>query len=356
MGVGEDLTRDPGFFYLKDNGSSRVMVKDSMFKVIMTDSQRLENVDIEREIIERAGAKFVAETCETEDDVIARCQDADVLLCVGIPTTRRVMEALKKCRAIVRYGIGVDTVDIPAATEAGICVANVPDFCWDEVADTAMSLLLAVARKVVLLNNLVKKGVWSRLPAKPIYKFRGQTLGIIGFGHIGRAFYKRAIAFGFKVIAYDPYVFKESLHGYAVELVSLDQLLRTSDIISIHTPLTPETRGLIGEAELRKMKPTAYLINTGRGPVVNGKALYKALKEGWIAGAGLDVMEKEPPDPNDPLLTLDNIVITPHYASYTEEAYHEVKVKVAENAVHVLTYGYPKYWVNPEVKPKMRKF
>ena len=322
----------------------------------MTDAQRWESVDIEREIIEKAGAQFVAERCETEEDVVARCRDADVLLSTGIPITKRVIAALDKCRAIVRYGIGVDTVDIPAATEAGICIANVPDFCWDEVADTAMSLLLAATRKVVLLNNLVKKGIWTRQPAKPIYKFRGQTLGIIGFGNIGRAFSKRALALGFNLIAYDPYLSKESLQTYAVELVPLEQLLRSSDIISIHCPLTQETRGMIGEAEFKKMKPTAYLINTARGPIVNGQALYKALKEGWIAGAGLDVMEKEPPDPNDPLLTLDNLVVTPHYASYTEEAYQELHVKVAEGAVQVLTQGYPKYWVNPEVKPRMRKF
>lgn len=322
----------------------------------MTSAQKWENVDVEREIIEKIGAEFVAEKCETEEDVIARCQDADVLLSMGIPITKRVIAALEKCRAIVNYGIGVDTIDIPAATEAGICIANVPDFCWDEVADTAMSLLLAITRKVVLLNNLIKKGVWSRQPAKPVYRFRGQILGIIGFGNIGRTFYKKALPFGFKIIAYDPYVSKESIRDYAVELVPLEQLLRTSDIISIHAPLTPETRGMIGEAELKQMKPTSYIINTGRGPIIKGEALYKALKEGWIAGAGLDVMEKEPPDPNDPLLTLDNIVMTPHYASYTEEAYHELKVKVAEGAVQVLTQGYPTYWVNPEVKPKMRKF
>jgi D-3-phosphoglycerate dehydrogenase len=327
-----------------------------MFKVIMTDCQRWENVDVEKGIVEKAGMQFVAEKCETEDDVIARCQDADILISAGIPITKKVFMGLPKCRAICRYGIGVDTVDIPAATEAGICIANVPDFCWDEVSDTAMSLLLAVTRKVVLLNNLVKKGIWNRLAARPVYRFRGQTLGIIAFGNIGRTLYKKAVPFGFKIIAYDPHIRKETIQDYDVELVSLDHLLKNSDIISIHAPLTQETRGLIGEAELKKMKPTAYIINTGRGPVINGKALYKALKEGWIAGAGLDVMEKEPPDPDDPLLTLDNIVITPHYASYTEEAYHELHVKVAENAVHMITHGYPKYWVNPEVKSKMRKF
>jgi len=261
---------------------------------------------------------------------------------------------LKKCLVISNYGIGVDTVDVPAATQEGIISANVPDFCFDEVSDTAMSLILTVTRKVALLSNAVKRGIWDRSIAFPIHKFRGQILGLLAFGNIPRTLAPKAKAFGFQIIAYDPYVSQQVADPYGVKMVDLPTLLKQSDILSIHAPLTPKTHHIIGEAELNQMKRSAYLINTGRGPVVDGKALYRALKEGWIAGAGLDVLEKEPPDPDDPLLALDNVVFTPHYASYTEEAYLELRTKAAQNVASVLRGEWPKYLLNPEVKGKDR--
>ena len=324
------------------------------FKVVATDAGRFAP-KVESEILAKLGAEVIPARFKDEDELIQNVRDADAILNAVTKITRRVIESLQKCRVIVRYGIGVDTIDIPAATEHGICVANVPDFCWEEVSDTAMSLILAVSRKVVYMNNLVKEGIWSRSKAAPIHKYQLQTLGLLAFGNIPRTLVKKARPFGFKrIISHDPYVSQEVFRQYGVEPVDFETLLRDSDILSIHTPLTEETYHIIGERELRMMKPTAYLINTSRGPVIDEKALCRALSEGWIAGAGLDVMEKEPPDRDNPLLKLDNVVITPHYGSYTEEAYHELKVKVAENAAACLRGELPKYLVNPEVVPKLK--
>lgn len=322
-----------------------------MYKILMTDAHRFHRGP-EQEMLQQVGAEWRAYACRTEDEVIEHGHDADALLVGMAPISRRVIEHLTRCRVIVRYGIGVDVVDVAAATEHGICVANVPDFCFDEVSDTAMSLILCTTRKVALLNNAVRRGVWNRRIAAPIYKLRGSTLGIVGFGNIGRALVPKARAFGFQIIACDPYVSGEIACSLRVPLVSLDPLLERADVISIHTPLTEETFHLIGERELKKMKSSAYLVNTGRGAVVDTDALYRALQEGWIAGAGLDVIEGEPLKGDEPILALDNIVFTPHYASYTEEAYHELAVKVAEGAIQALRGEFPKYLVNPEVKDR----
>ena len=323
------------------------------YKAITTDQHRLP-IGVEKDILTRAGADLIPFACTTEDETIAACRDAHAILTASAPFNRRVIAELKEALVISRYGIGLDTVDIPAATEHGIVVTNVPDFCFDQVADTAMSLILSVPRKVTYASNLIRQGTYTREPLKPIHNFRGATLGLVAFGNIARNVVWKAAPFGFRIIAYDPYVKADDIRQYPVAMVDFDTLLKESDIISVHTPLTPETRHMFNEAALRKMKPTAFFINVGRGPVHDQKALYKALKEGWIAGAGLDVLEKEPPDPDDPILTLDNVVFTPHYASYTEEAYHELRVKTAENAAAVLRGEWPKYFVNPEVKTTAR--
>lgn len=323
------------------------------FKAVTTDQHRFP-LEVERDILARVGVEIVPTACKTEEETIAACQDAHAILTATAPFTRRVIAELKEALVICRYGIGVDTVDVPAATEHGIIVANVPDFCFDQVADTAMSLILSVPRKVTLMSNLIRRGVYKRDLAIPIHNFRGATLGLVAFGNIARNVVGKAVPFGFRIIAYDPYVKPVDIRRYPVSLVDFDTLLRESDIISVHSPLTNETRHLFNEAAFRKMKPSAFFINVGRGPVHDQKALYRALKEGWIAGAGLDVLEKEPPEPADPILTLDNVVFTPHYASYTEEAYHELRVKTAENAEAVLRGEFPKYVYNPEVKAKAR--
>ncbi len=319
-----------------------------MFKVVAVDSVRMVPT-VEKEILAEAGAELVTADCHGEEDVIRATRDAHALLVSLSPITRRVIASWNRTRVVARYGIGVDTVDLEAATDHGILVTNVPDFCYDEVSDLAMSLILAVTRKVVRMHSLVSRGVYNRKLAAPVYKARGQTLGLLAFGHIARAVAGKAAPFGYRILAHDPYLQPGSLAGYPVELVGLEELLTRSDVLSIHAPLTSETRHLIGEPQLRLMKPTAYLVNTSRGPVVDQKALTRALQEGWIAGAGLDVLEKEPPDPDDPILGLDNVVLTPHFASYTEEAYVEVREKAARQVVQVLRGEVPSYLVNREV-------
>jgi D-3-phosphoglycerate dehydrogenase len=311
-------------------------------------------VGVEREILAQVGCSLVPEACKTEEETIAACRDAHAVLNSSARITRRVIQELAEALVICRYGIGVDTVDIPAATEHGIIVANVPDFCFDQVADTAMSLILSVSRKVVYLSNLIRRGIYDRELARPIHNLRGATLGLVGFGNIARSLVRRAVPFGLRFVAYDPYLTPEDVREYPVRLVDFEGLLRESDLLSVHAPLTPETRHLFDKAAFRKMKRSAFFFNLGRGPIHDQRALTLALKEGWIAGAGLDVLEKEPPDADDPILTLDNVVFTPHYASYTEEAYHELRVKTAENAAAVLRGQFPKYLVNPEVKANAR--
>ncbi len=324
------------------------------YKVVATDGDRFSLTAEERAVLEAAGGEYHGLVLRGEDAIIAACRDADAVINSAQKLTPKVIESLDRCVVIARTGVGVDTVDVPTATRCGITVTNVPDFCFDEVSDTALSLILATMRKLVFLNNLVKGGIWNRTLARPIHKLRGSTLGLVAFGSIARAVAMKAEAFGFRIIAFDPYVNRETAAEHNVTLVDFDTLLRESDVISVHAPLNESTYHLIGEAELRKMKPSAFLVNTGRGPVVDGTALARALKEGWIAGAGLDVMEKEPPDPDDPLLRLENIVLTPHYASYTEEAYAEMRRKVVEAVAAALRGQFPRVVVNAEVMPNAR--
>ena len=316
-------------------------------KVVVTDFDWPSWMDPEKEILREINPEFVVSSCTTEDDVISIARDADAIINEFAPITRRVIEALGKCKIIARYGTGVDNVDIEAATEHGIIVANVPDYCFDEVSTQAMALILACARKIVLLDHMVRvKRKWDFDVAKPLFRTQGKTLGLFGGGRIAQAVAKKASGFDFKIIAYDPYLKKAFSQ---VKLVDFPTLLSTSDYISIHAPLTNETRHAFGEDQFRRMKETAYLINTARGGIVDEKALYKALKEGWIAGVGFDVMEKEPPNWSNPLLELDNVIITRHTAYYSQESFFELKTKVAEAVLAVLTGRLPRTFVNPKV-------
>lgn len=315
------------------------------FKVVITDSYHAK-LNADREEFKGLDINLVVEECKTEDEVIAACWDADALMVQHAKISRKVIQRLEKCRIIARYGVGFDNVDLEAATEYGIMVANVPDYCIDEVASHAIALLMACARKVVLVNNAVKSGVWTYAVAEPIYRLTGQTLGIVGLGRIGSAAAKKGLGLGFRVLAYDPYVFETDLD---VKFVDFDTLLGTSDFVSLHTPLTDETRHMMGEAEFKKMKRSAFLINTARGPVVDEVALYKALKTGEIAGAGLDVTEKEPPDQDNPILKLDNLVITAHTAWYSDDSRMQLQRETTRAVAAVLRGGKPRSLVNPEV-------
>jgi D-3-phosphoglycerate dehydrogenase / 2-oxoglutarate reductase len=285
-----------------------------------------------------------------EEEIIKHTQDADALIVSSSHITPRVMGALKNLKVIVRTGVGYDVIDVPAATQRGIIVVNIPDIWVREVANHAMGLLLAWNRKIITLNSEVKSGVWqSRVPG-PTGSLHGETVGIVGFGNIGKAFARRVGAFETHVIAYDPYVDNAQFEALGVERVfSLGELAARADYVSVHTLLNAETRHLINEAFLRQMKPTACLINTSRGPVVDEQALIRALQERWIAGAALDVREQEPATGDSPLSHMDNVILTPHAAYFSTPAVARVPQRCGEEVARALTGQRPLHVVNPEV-------
>lgn len=303
------------------------------------------SVDIERNVISRISADMSLHQCKTEEDLIQECADADALINQYAPLTRKVLSQLKNCKVIVRYGVGVNNVDLEAASEYGIPVCNVPDYGIDEVSDHALALMYTLTRKTLLLANAVRRGEWDFSISRPILRLRDQVVGVVGLGRIGSAFAKKAHGAGFKVIGFDPRrTVREDLSF--MESVSFEELLQQSDMISIHCPLIDETRNLFGEKELRAMKSSAYLINTARGGIIDEVALDQALREGWIAGAALDVLELEPPRPDHPLLQHETFLATPHVAWYSEQAFDELKRKAAEEAVRVLNGEEPLNRVN----------
>jgi len=317
-------------------------------KVVITDCNH-PSIEIERKMLSEINAELILSNCNTEEDIIKVAKDADGIINQRVPITRRVITLLNKCKVIVRYGVGVDNIDVKAATECGIIVSNVPDYCVDEVSTHAIALILNCARGISLLDRKIREEEWGFTLAKPLFRTQGKTLGIYGLGRIGSAVAKKSMGFGLKIIAYDPYVSKVNNR---IKMVDFPQLLSESDFISINASLTDETWHAFKENELKAMKKTAYLINTARGSIVDERVLYKALREGWIAGAAVDVMEKEPPDWDNPLLKLDNVVFTPHSAFYSEESYIELKTKVAEAVISVLSGRLPKSIMNPEVIKK----
>jgi D-3-phosphoglycerate dehydrogenase len=301
------------------------------------------DVDIERAIIENAGFELTAAQCKTEDEVIEVAHDAAAVVAQYATISARVIAELSACRVIARYGTGVDIVDVDAATSQDILVTNVPnEWCENEVADHAMALLLTVARKINVYDRATRGGTWEWQSGAPIHRLRGSTLGLLSFGVIARAIAARAAGFGMRITAHDPYLTPEEITAAGADAVSFDDLITESDCLVIQAPLTPETRHLFDELQLRRMKPTAILINTGRGPIVDDRALHRALSEGWIAGAGLDDIGEEPAKVRDwradsPLFGLENVVITPHAAYYSEEAISMVRHFAAEEVVRVLT-------------------
>jgi D-3-phosphoglycerate dehydrogenase len=295
-----------------------------------------------------------------EDEIIERAGDADALIVSSSPMTRRVMSALKQLKVVVRTGVGYDVIDVPAATDLRIVAVNIPDIWTREVANHALALLLAWNRRIPTLYNEVRAGVWQSQPPGPVGALHGETVGIVGFGNIGRAFARRVSALETHLIAYDPYVDDAQFAALGVERVlSLGELAARSDYVSVHTLLNAETHHLINEVFLRQMKPTACLINTSRGPVVDEQAIIRALQEQWIAGAALDVQEHEPPAPDNPLSRLENVILTPHAAYYSTAAVAQVPRRCGEEVARALTGQRPLYVVNPEVyavlmQPKAR--
>jgi D-3-phosphoglycerate dehydrogenase len=308
----------------------------------------------ERQILAAVGAELIPATPRTEAELQALVPEMDGLLIAGTRVSAAVIAAMPKCRGIVTCTVGFDHIDVAAATERGIPVAHVPDFCTRDVANHTLMFLLAGARKLVPLTNAMRQGRWDRTMLPPMPEIYGQTLGLIGFGRIARAVAARAKAFEMEILAYDPYVEDAVVRRHGATPAPLDRLLPAADFVSVHTFLDEKTRHLIGEREFRLMKPTAFFINTCRGSVVDEQALIRALREGWIAGAGLDVFEQEPIDPANPLLRLPNVLLTPHSAGYSNYSVVDARRKGAAEMARLLRGRWPEHLVNPSVKAQPR--
>jgi len=294
------------------------------------------------------GARLEVRRCPDEDELIAFCAGAEVVIATAARITARVIGRLAGCRLIIRTGTGYDTIDLRAAGAAGIPVANVPGFSTDDVADHTMALLLACVRKIAWLDRRVRLGDWTPDGAMPVRRLAGRTLGLVGFGAIGRAVAARAAGFGLSVIYHDPLYQPVADAPAARACASLDELLAEADIVSLHVPLTDATRGLIAQPQLERMKRDAVLINTARGGLVVEEDLARVLAAGRIAGAGLDVLAAEPPQPNSPLVTMENVVITPHAAAYTEDALADLRTRVIDEVVRALRGEPLRHVVNRE--------
>jgi D-3-phosphoglycerate dehydrogenase / 2-oxoglutarate reductase len=294
------------------------------------------SLEPEQRVLAPLGVELRPAQCKSEEEIIELTRGADAVLNCYAKMTARVIEKLDRCKIIARYGIGVDNVDLAAATRAGILVTNVADYCIDEVSDHALALLLVLARRIATAHGAVKVGAWDVVSHAGIRRLRGQTLGLVGFGKIAIAVASKAQAFGLRVLAHDPYLDTAVIAQYGVQAVDLDALLRESDAVSIHVPLSTETRNLIGQGELARMKPTAFLINTSRGGIVDEQALAESLKAGRIGGAALDVLSVEPPPQDHPLQEAPNIILTPHLAFYSRESVIELQTKAAEEVARAL--------------------
>jgi D-3-phosphoglycerate dehydrogenase len=281
--------------------------------------------------------------------MIARGPDLDAILTCWLSVPVELLDAAPRCRMVSRYGIGLDNIPVARATELGMVVTNVPDFCLDEVSDHALALLLAAARRIVPFAGETAAGTWAPSGGRALPRLRGKTLGIVGYGNIGRALTPKALAFGMNVLVYTPRLTPGPLAGGAIATDRIENLLQTADFVSLHVPLTDETRGMIGETALRAMKPTAWLINTSRGAIVDEAALTRALDEGWIAGAALDVLSVEPPPADHPLLGRANVIVTPHVAFASAEAVVDLRRRAAEHVAMLLRGECPPTVVNPEV-------
>jgi D-3-phosphoglycerate dehydrogenase len=310
--------------------------------------------DYELEALTPLGAEIVEIATKGEDEFVAAARDCDALYAKGRPITRRMIDGLERCRIIALGSVGVDSVDIAAATAKGIPVTNVPDTFIEEVADHAMMLILSTFRRLVVQDRLVREGRWKegRPMLLKLPRLMGQTLGFIAFGHVARAVAMRARPFGVRMLAYDPYIEELVMSPYGVEPASLSQVLAQSDIITMHAPSTPDAHHLLREEHFQQMKRTAIFVNTGRGATVHEPALVKALEEGWIAGAGLDVLEQEPPEQTNALLKMENVILTAHVASASGRFDPVRRRRVGQEIALALTGRWPRSCVNPAVLEK----
>jgi D-3-phosphoglycerate dehydrogenase / 2-oxoglutarate reductase len=333
------------------------MIMNEKFKVVRLNCKNRPLMPKEEEILKKAGIDIIS---VSGDDITNENLDADAVMVEAAKLPADIIKELPKCRIIARIGIGVDKIDINAATDKGIIVTNVPDFCKSELADHTMALILALARRLLQLDKGFREKDWGIRRMVNIQRLDGKTIGFIGFGRLAIAVAERATAFGLKILAYDPYVSEEAIKRLSGKKIdSLEKIFALSDIVTLHLPLAPETFHLIGGDLLKKMKPTAILINTARGAIVDEAALVKALQEGWIAGAGLDVFEnmdlfeEVPTKQYCPFFKFDNVIVTPHSAPVSIESIEEVTRRAAQEVVRVLSGFKPENIVNPEVMKKL---
>lgn len=326
-------------------------------KIVATAALVPHRPDKWQQIVEKAGFTFVRTPVTpptNEDGFIAALKDADVA--ISSPLTLKIAAALPKLRAVCSPAVGYDRIDVGVATEHGIIVSNNSDYCLDEVTDHTMALLLALARRVVPLDKQTKAGKGGMGPVRPlmegVLKLRGRTLGLVGFGRIPRTLVPKAQGFGMRVITYDPHLTRDVGLPLGVDWVDIDSLLAQSDFISLHAALGAGSRGMLGMEQFKQMKKSAYLINCGRGGLVKEAELAQALKEGVIAGAGLDVTDPEPPVAENPLCKMDNVLLTSHQAFFSMESEADLGVHAAEEAVRVLQGLWPLGFVNPGVQAK----
>ena len=318
-------------------------------KIVITD-YNYENLDQEKEIFSDLGVELFDFQCRTEEEVIAAAKDADAVMVQFAPITRRVLESLKNCKVVVRYAVGFDNIDLGAATELGIRVVNVPDYCTEEVSEHTVMLLLAIARKLCPLNQAVKEDHWDFKVMRPVQRLKGTTVGLIGFGRIGRMVARKLSGFQFRIVVYDPYVEEALAAQYGVEFVDFQTLVGESEFLSLHVPLYEETKHMIDKNVFGMMRKKPFIINTGRGGLIQEEDLVTALDQRIIRGAALDVMETEPILLSHPLQSYENVILTPHAAWYSEEALSAIQLFAAKEVERVLKGFEPKNLINQEVE------
>ncbi|MCU1575201.1 MAG: 2-hydroxyacid dehydrogenase [Micrococcaceae bacterium] len=317
-------------------------------KILITDCDH-DSISVEEDLATTHGIELVRASCTSEEDVIAAGVDADALLVQYAPITERVMSALPRLRVIGRYGVGVDTIDVPAATAHGIAVCNVPDYATEEVSDHAIALTLSLARGITGLDRSIRTGNHTLTPVTPLHRIAGRVFGVIGLGLIGSATARKARGLGYSVIGFDPLHQPGSVTEDGVQVATFEHVIRHADVLSLHVPLNSRTRHLINAEVLTQTKDGAILINTCRGAVVDTAALVEALSNGRLQAAGLDVFEEEPLPAGSALLQLDNVALTPHAAWYSEESHTDLKRRLFENVLQGLVSGRPGNPINPDV-------
>ncbi|HEX9017480.1 MAG TPA: C-terminal binding protein [Chloroflexota bacterium] len=326
--------------------SAKVVLTDHVFPV----------ASLVSEVLRLTGTHLEVHHVKDEAGLIEITHDADAVLVEMAHITRRVVEKMERCRLIGRHGVGYDTLDVDAATDHGIMACNVTDYCTAEVADQAMALLLGLSRSLFSADREVRSGGWDVYAAcSTNRRLDGQTLGLVGYGNIGRAVGRRAQGFGIKLLAYDPYMSAEAIAAAGAKKVELEELLRESDLVSLHLPLSAATHHIVNSERIAMMKPTALLVNTSRGGLVDLSALAVALKNGKLAGAGLDVFEKEPPARDDPLLKMSNVIVSPHSGFFSEQSIFDLHSRQAQQVAAALEGRRPDNLLNPAVLEKLKR-